>query len=166
MRYAFGLVGLLVVLGVIVWIMGGKGGELDQAKTALETREKLEPQLNQLAGRDASGASVAESAALSPQMNGGKLRGLLVSELTPGGAYEKHFGLKQYDLIVEIGPMDVQMFDAEAAKVQVMDAYQRDQSIVVQRGAEKITLPASIPGVERPQGLQGQLDAIKKIPMH
>jgi len=163
MRYVFGLVGMLAVLGVIVYLMGDAGGELEQAKTALDTGAKIRPQLNQIAGRDADGTPANLSAALSPQMAGGKLRGLLVSELTAGGAYETHFGLKQYDLIVQIGPMDLRMLDSDTAQAQMLDAYQRNQTIIVERGKERLTLPVP---TDKPKGLQGQLEGIEHIPTH
>src|SRR3569623_1110804 len=88
MRYAFGLGGMLIVIVVIVWIMGASGGELDEAKSAIDARNKVDPQIKQWSGKAPDGSSAKDSATLQAQTdNSGKLRGLLVADIVPGGAY-------------------------------------------------------------------------------
>ncbi len=190
MKFAFGLGGLLVVIGVIVWIMSAPGGELDQAKTAIDARNKVDPQIKQLSGKAADGTSAKDSATLEPQTDGsGKLRGLLVTNVVPGGAYDQHFGLKTYDLIIQVGPMDIKTQDASMAEAMMVESFSRKYEIVVIRGNNKVTLPlpagAAAPpaptaaaGEPQPapsnaqpkppksKGLSGQLEQIQQIPMH
>src|SRR3569623_975807 len=128
MRYAFGLGGMLIVIGVIVWIMGAPGGELDQAKSAIDARNKVDPQIKQWSGKAPDGSSAKDSATLQAQTdNSGKLRGLLVADIVPGGAYEQHFGLKQYDLIVQVGPMDLRTQDEGMAEALMLESFARNQ---------------------------------------
>ena len=182
MRFAFGLGGLLVVVGVIVWIMGAPGGELDQAKSAIDARNKVEPQIKQWSGKGEDGTPAQQSATLQAQTdNSGKLRGLLVADIVPDGAYAKHYGLKQYDLIVQVGPMDVRTMDEGMATSMMLDSYTRSQEIVVIRGNERVTLPQSASATANPaapagspaaptapksKGIQGQLEGIQGIPTH
>ena len=55
MRAAFGLVGLLVVIGVIVWIMGAPGGYLDKTKADIDAGNKAKAQVNVIAGNSSDG---------------------------------------------------------------------------------------------------------------
>lgn len=179
MRYAFGLVGLLVGFAIIAWLMSGS------AQTASEVRKKVEPEVRQIAGQSADGTRADKSAALQAQHDGsGKFTGLLAVEVVDGGAYETHFGLKQYDLIVQVGPLDFRTLDEEMAKAQMIESYQRNQEIVVLRGGKRLILPqpagTSTPAVTAspapapaakppaPHGLQGQLEGIQQqsVPTH
>ena len=67
MRAVFGLGGILIVLGVIVYIMGGKNGELAHDKAAIDAGHKATEQFSQTAGRDSNGNPVKQSATLEPQ---------------------------------------------------------------------------------------------------
>jgi len=191
MRYAFGLGGMLIVIGVIVWIMGAPGGELDQAKSAIDARNKVDPQIKQWSGKAADGTPAKDSATLQAQTDSsGKLRGLLVADIVPGGAYEQHFGLKQYDLIVQVGPMDLRTQDEGMAEALMLESFTRNQEIVVIRGNTKLTLPQTpansagapaaastgqpgpapnnaAPTPPKSKGLSGQLESIQQgIPTH
>lgn len=191
MKFAFGLGGLLIGVGVIIWIMSGPGGTLDQAKTAIDTRKKVEPQINQWSGKSADGTSAKDSATLEPQTDSsGKLRGLLVTNVVPGGAFDEHFGLKTYDLIIQVGPMDLKTQDASMAEAMMVESFSRNYEIIVVRANQKLTLPltagasaapsapaatgqpAAAPTNPQPtppksKGLSGQLESIQKqIPTH
>ncbi|MGH7180126.1 MAG: hypothetical protein ACREJC_22300 [Tepidisphaeraceae bacterium] len=168
MRAAFGLVGLLICIGVIVWIMGGRGGYLDKAKTDIETGRKVGEEVNQLAGnaRDGSGPA-KESATLEPQSSGGKTDSVLVLSVKPGGAYEKFWGLKRNDSIIEIGPLPVkdQITSDADADAFVQEAYQRRQNLTVVRDGAKLTLPvagaAPQPPAQTGSSIHDQLEKIK-----
>ncbi len=174
MKAAFGLGGLLVTLGVIIFIMASKGGWLDQAKTAIDEKNKVEPQLQQLSGKDAEGNRADESATLEPQLNGGKMAGILVTALTPGGAYQTHFGFQQFDYITQIGPQPVTNMSESDAKAFLLDAYRLGQNVTILRGNQKLMLPqAPKPGnpspTRQPAGgnaLQRQLQGIQGVPTH
>src|SRR2546430_15609135 len=101
MRMAFGLIGLLVTIGVIVWIMAAV--ELPHTQAVVGAQKQVKPAVQQIAGRDENGIDARDSIKLGAETSGGKMSSVIVTELTPGGAMEKYFGLKQNDSIVEIG---------------------------------------------------------------
>jgi hypothetical protein len=123
---------------------------------------------------------------LAQETSSGKLTGLLVTNVTPGGAMEKHYGLKRNDSIVEIAmgggaltPVK-EMSSIDDAKDALLTAYQNSQPIVVVRDEKRITLPlapalsATQPGKASPNtaakpadkskdSLQQQLESIPGI---
>ena len=180
MRVAFGLIGFLVVIGVMVFII--KYAWLPSAQTALEVKKKVEPQAQQISGHGTDGEDARLSIKLDGETKNGRMAGVLVTAITPGGAFEHYFGLKRGDVIIEIAPqggalMPVSdMSTAAEAKDQLLTAYQNSQQIVVMRNEQKVTLPAApaaaTPKPAGPAGESGsgdplkkQLDAIK-IPTH
>lgn len=172
MRAIFGLAGLLIVLGVIVWIMGHKGGELDSAQSAIQAGNKARDQVNQIAGNDPdTGERANRSVVLDPMMTGNKLTGFLVARVTPGGAYERYFGLARNDTIVAAEYQGARMEmrtsnDEEMAKAWVDEAYRRQGAIYVVRSGKELKLPAAAPAgaAQKKDSLQQQLDAIQSVP--
>jgi hypothetical protein len=170
MRSAFGLVGILVGIGVLVWLMGKS--YLPYTQQVLRSGQSAESQVQQLAGRDENMRNVAESAELEVQHNSsGQPASILVLSVVERGAYERFWGLKRNDSIVSIGPLSVR--DAatsnSAARDFVQEAYQRSQSLTVIRDGQKLTLePRSgeSSGSKPSDPLQQQLDAIQRIPGH
>lgn len=140
MRMAFGLVGLLVGLGVVVWIMSQ--ATLPATKHALDTRKKLEPQVEQMAGRTADGTRAGDTFKVDAEQRGGKLVGVKVTEVTAGGAMDKHFGLAVGDIVTQIGPLPVSgMGGEDEAKDYLVAEYQRGGTITVLREGLTATLP-------------------------
>lgn len=174
MRGLFGLAGLLVVIGVIAWFMGRSGGGLDHTRQTLKEGEKAREQINQIAGNDPeTGERANQSVALEATNLGTKMSGLLVLRVTPGGAYEKFFGIKRNDTIVAAEYQGTRMevkgaTDEAMAKAQVDEAFRFKGSIYVVRDNKEIKLPAApAGGAQPPKGkdsVQQQLDAIQGIP--
>src|SRR5262245_7674875 len=101
MRAIFGLVGILAVVGVIVWWMAQGGAQ--NLQNVANTKKHATEQASQMAGRSSEDQEPANrSAELEPVNVGGKLKAIMVSKITPGGAYEKFFGLKRNDTIVAV----------------------------------------------------------------
>jgi hypothetical protein len=177
MRAVFGIGGVLVTLGVIVYIMGI---ELGHDKAVIDAGNKATEQVNQIAGRDGDGAPVKQSATLEPQTASGKTDSILVTSVVADGPYAKVWGLKRNDAIVEIGPLPVQQVvtDAGSADDYVMDAYQHGEPLTVYRDGQKMVLTPTSPLTPAAAGaapahasgnpLQNQLDAIQsqQIPTH
>jgi hypothetical protein len=175
MRAIFGLVGILVVVGIIVYWMG-PGGGLSHTQTVLKEGQNAQEQVAQIGGKDTESHEPAnESAVLDPQSFGGKLDSILVTKVVPGGAYEKYFGLKTNDAIVSVETNGYdqkvnQMGDGESAKIAVMDAYSKSGHDTVMRDGNEVKLPtASKPKGQAPKTddsnpLQRQLDTIQQIP--
>src|SRR3954453_17686605 len=147
MRAAFGLVGILITLGVIIWIMAAPGGELQQAQTAINVQKQVTPQVNQIAGRSGSGdMRFNESAKFELQTAGGKPSNILVLEVDPAGPAAQYYGLVRGDTITEVGQLGPvrdsnAITSSDDAMVFVMDAYQHQQPITVIRDGQKVVLP-------------------------
>jgi hypothetical protein len=144
---AIGLVAVLVTLGVIVVIMWAI--ELPSAQNAASVQKKVKPKVEQIAGHGADGTNAADSVQVRAQSNGGRLNSVIVTDVAPGGAMEKYFGLKKGDQIIEIAPQGGVMMpvsdmqDAGNAKDQLLSAYPQSQQITVMRDGQKLTLPAA-----------------------
>ena len=179
MRMALGLVALLITIGVVVMIMSMI--TLPAAKQALDVKKRVEPQVQQIAGQDATGRDAREGIKLDAETSGGKMTSVLVTQIDEGGRMKEYFGLQRGDSIVEIAPQGEVMMavrDMEspaAAKDQLLSAMQHSQHIVVVRNGQKMTLPVAPPtkakpGAAAPAGgrsgdpLQQQLDAIPRTP--
>jgi hypothetical protein len=140
MRMALGLAGILVTLGVIVWIMSVV--TLPATKQALDTKKRITPQIEQMAGHTTQGTRAADTIKVDVDSRGGKMVGVLVTDVTEGGAMDTYFGLKKGDSITEIGPLPVaDMGSASEAKDYLVAEYQRSGKITVTRGGLKKFLP-------------------------
>lgn len=175
MKFAFGLVGLLLVVGIIAWYWGNVQHPADTVREG----ERIKSAARQLAGQDETGMRTSESITLEEQTRNGKLEGVVVQDIIADGPMEKHFGLQLDDVIVAVGDMSFRDLttDAEMAKAMVLEAYQRGQTLTVLRNGRQIILP--LPGQGRAAGsnangnaanddatdtrtpLQRQLDAIQ-----
>jgi hypothetical protein len=147
MRMVFGLAGLLVTLGVIVWVIIVTMPATEKAVTTVKQQKDV---VRQIAGQDAQGARATDSIKLAPETSGGKLTSVLVTQVAPGGVMETHYGLKRNDSIVQMGSQgymqDVkEMVSVESAKDSLLRSYQENQPIVVIRDEKRITLPAAGP---------------------
>jgi hypothetical protein len=163
MRMAFGIAAFLVCIGVIVWIMSAIW--LPSAKQSLDVKKKIEPQVQQMAGRDVTGRPVSETIKLDVDRSNGRVNGFIVTSIVADGALAQFYGLKRGDSIVEIGPQTAKEIDqVDAAKDYITDAFQRQSEIVVIRDGTKLTLPAkTAAGAPKPapqQSIDQQLQGI------
>lgn len=165
MRAAIGLVGILVAIGVLVWLWG-PGGGLDKAKQDIDVLHKTQETLKPMTS--AGAAELQESLTIELQTVSGKSDSVLVVDVKPGGPGATHFGLQRGDGIMEIGPYIVksQVQSDDDAWAYLKEAYGRKYELKVVRNGQTITLPATTAqGSQQPAGgLQGQLDAIKNSP--
>lgn len=133
MRAAFGLGGLLVAVGVIVWLWS-----VNHPADTVRTAQKAQEQAEQF-----SGGGVRESIRLEPRLRNGRLQSLHVNYLARGAPLEKHYGLKRDDLIVKIGPMEVREFDdVKDGMDWLVQAYQTNRELTVMREGKEIVLQA------------------------
>jgi len=168
MRAMFGLVGLLVTLGVIaaLWSVYHPADIVRIAEPAKRTAE-------QIAGVDSQGVRAKDSIKLQPFLKDNKLRYILVDDIVPGGPMEKYFGLKRNDSIIAAGPLDFKDQDAEMALELIQKAYQEKGRLTVIRSGKQIELPlppgsepapnTKPPPANRNNPLNDQLDAIPGI---
>jgi hypothetical protein len=175
MRMAFGLISILVAIGVIVWIMSTF--TLPATQQAIAVKKNVTPKVEQIAGQTSDGIRAADTIRLKGVTNtSGRLSGVQVSEITAEGAMERYFGLQKDDTITEIGPLSVKdMAGAAEAKDFLVDAYQKSGTITVLRENKQVTLPlpaaaakgqsppaAVSPAATPPAGGTGDVDSIQK----
>ncbi len=162
MRAIFGLVSLLVVALIVVWWSASSTSSI--SAPAAKARDDAA----QLAGTDPdTGGRASESAQIDLVTAGGKPDSILVTKVVPGGAYEKYFGLKQDDTILQVGPLAVKghpsISSADDAKDFLQEAYQRKQQLVVVRDGQQVTLPQAGQQQQPAQGQgQGSTDPLQQ----
>jgi hypothetical protein len=137
MRMAFGLVSLLVTLAIILFIF-----KYIEAPVIKEGK-KAQDEARQMAGRDEEGERVTNAITLDSQDRNGKMESVIVTDITADSAIQQRYGLEKGDVILEMGPLSVRgnMSSPDEAKDMLQDAYQKNYSLVVIRGWDKLTLP-------------------------
>src|SRR5690348_16026010 len=93
MRAAFGLIGILATLGVLILILAGPGGYLSHSKATLDACKKAQAEVNVIGGNAPDGTIRAtDTIAFKLERNqAGNLRGLRVTELVPDGAMARRY---------------------------------------------------------------------------
>ena len=86
---------------------------------------------------------MTDAVILEVQDKAGKMESVVVSDMTANSAIQQRDGLQKGDVILQIGPLSVRdnMSSADEAKDFLLDAYQKNQDLVVIRGWDKLTLP-------------------------
>jgi hypothetical protein len=137
MRMAFGLVSLLVVMAIILMLFKSVQAPM------LKEGKKAQDQARAMSGRDEDGVRVTDAVMLEGQDKAGKMESVVVSDVTANSAIQQRYGLQKGDVILQIGPLSVRdnMSSADEAKDFLLDAYQKNQDLVVIRGWDKLTLP-------------------------
>ena len=138
MRAAFGLVGLLIGVFILMYVWTQNASEVT-TKSKQATRDA-----QQFAGRDEDGAPAKDSIKLSAFMNSnGTVKSVLVEDVTAGGAMEKYYGLKRGDVIFAAGNMDLRGQDEDMAIALILqEGYQKKGELRVGRGSKTMLLPS------------------------
>jgi len=141
MRYAFGLVSLLVTVAIVVWLFANHTAEISKVNKSETER------VRQIAGRDeATGEDASRALTLEPAQRGSKVIGVTVKAVVPGSAMEKFYAIKPDDVITQAGDMplgDPFVSDAQSAAGLILKAFQEFKPLTVQRGGQAISLPLS-----------------------
>src|SRR5829696_19256 len=155
MRMAFGLVSVLVTIGIIILVMSLM---LDKSTGSIPVALRAREEAKQIAGVGQDGEAATRSAYFAQGESNGKFDRLIVQHVVRGGAYDTYFGLKLGDEVVGIeqsGSMmkvnDISNGDPDLARALISDAYARQQRIIVIRNGERVTLPIA-PGTVVPPG--------------
>jgi hypothetical protein len=152
MRVAFGLVGILVTLGVIVLIM--KYFYIPSTQQAIAVQKQVEQ--SNFTGRSEDGTPVEDTYVLVPDENNGKLVDFQVAKLNPGSPMASHFGLQENDVILSatdghgVEQKISQQTDEESARLAVREAYTTSGTLLVQRGDQTLTLPPTAVAQNKP----------------
>jgi S1-C subfamily serine protease len=151
MRAAFGLVSLLVAVGLIAWLMSkGIGTEGTDKQTQARIADAA-----QIAGysRDQS-MPFLDSLSVEPQMTGGKFSSLLVMKVAKGGPADTYFGLKEGDAIIAASSQGVETRtrDEQDATMfrdeYLFNAYKATGTITVMRNGQQLILPSTTPAAK------------------
>lgn len=145
MRWAFGVVSILLAAGLVIWMMAGPGGSIGQTQAVLEAGRDAERQVQVIAGNNPKGDRKAtETATYTLGERGGRVVSIIINTIEADGAMALRYGLQTGDAIIEIGPLLVADFvsDEESAENFLLDAYGRGQALKVRRGNAEITLNA------------------------
>ena len=139
MRGIFGLVSLLVVVAIMALMF--KEYSIPVAKRG----KKVQDQARQLSGRSQDNTPAERSIKLNPEPDLGSLKDMVVTEVTPGGAMDKYYGLQVGDKITAINGTDIRSLsndDFEMAKAQlVQEGFEKSAPITVVRNGETMQLP-------------------------
>jgi hypothetical protein len=146
MRMAFGLVSILVTIGVIAWLMHAI--YLPDTQASLAAQKKADTFLNQLNGQDDNGVKVEDSYKVFPDSrDDGKLQDLQVTQVLAGGPIDVKFGLKPNDVIIaaidgHLVRTDLNGLNSDQdGKDAIRDAYTGGGQLVVERNNMQVTLP-------------------------
>jgi len=160
MRAIFGLVSLLVVIGIIYLIF------IKVEAPTIDAGQKAKDEARQISGRGDDGKAAIDSFQTQPKMRGSTLDALTVTAVTPGGALAQ-YGLQKGDEITQVNGMkvgDLSVNDPETAKAMVVqNGFQAMAPVVVMRDGKQITLPdkagaaSGTPAPASPNTVQNQL---------
>lgn len=138
MKFAFGLVGVLVALGVIVMIMSAG---LDYNSQVIKTSQQAKETSAQITGKGFNESFTAEAVDRN-----GKIVALKITSVIPNEPMDLIFGLRTGDEIVTIGPNDLRdLNDEDLARGLLLDASRGGSSLVIMREGQRITV-SSRPG--------------------
>jgi hypothetical protein len=148
MKYAFGLVSLLMVTAIILFLFSKY--EIPMARKGKDAQEQVQP----ITGQTAEGVAAKDSVQVDGQMVGGQLRSLQVTQVTPGGYFEQYYGLKVGDKVLQINGVDVGTFgDPGMAEAELWSAQSRP--ITISRNGQSMTLSAGDGSLGKPGGASG-----------
>ena len=139
MRAGVGLVAILVCAGIAMYWFAET--QIPIAKVGKQAQGEAQ----QISGRGQDGESAMDSFATDPEYSGSRLKGLVVTKVSAGGAMQTYYGLQTGDRITGIGGTklnDVSNNDDGMAKALVAEAFQRQQTLNVERNGQAMTLPA------------------------
>ncbi|HWE03430.1 MAG TPA: hypothetical protein VG326_13580 [Tepidisphaeraceae bacterium] len=162
MRALFGLVSLLVCALIVAYVWSTY-----TVKTA-DVGTGLHDQAEQISGRSADGIPVADSIKTEEALDGrGFFKGLLVTDVTPGGGMQTMYGLQKDDVIITVESLTTnELTSADAMRPFLVEAYRRSEPLGVIRNGERISLPLPSPTTapaSSPGGsIQNQLNGILK----
>lgn len=139
MRAGVGLVAILVCAGIAMYWFAET--QIPIAKTG----KQAQGQAQQISGRGQDGESAMDSFATDAEYSGSRLKALVVTQVSTGGAMQTYYGLLTGDRITGIGGTklnDVSNNDDGLAKALVAEAFQRRQTLDVERNGQALSLPA------------------------
>lgn len=151
MRAAFGLVSILVVIGIIAYVMAMPGGQLDGITAAKEAQDRTKVMVNGMGGMEADGQR-RKSDPLTFADPQTPFRRLTVTAVAPGSELARKYGLSVGDEIRTIGAFEVGSAivpTEDDARLQ-LDVLRDVETIVVVRNGQDVTLDPANPMLASP----------------
>src|SRR4051794_20922737 len=102
-----GLLALLVVVAIIFILF------TQDAQHAGKVQKEVRPQVEQLAGVDASGQRVSDTYSLEAVEEHGRFHGERVKSIQPNSMMKSFYGLQEGDVIIEVGAQGGVMMRAD-----------------------------------------------------
>src|SRR6266550_6749579 len=147
MRAGVGLISILITVFIIVYLFS------TYTESAKPGMNKATFQANQMAGNSTNGVGIGQRG--TPVMqdskfqeveHNGKLVGVKVMVMPPTNGLAEHYGLLVNDVIVQVGQGGARvgedhLSDFDSVRDFILDAYQKQQMIVVKRNGVELTLP-------------------------
>lgn len=132
----FGIVAFLIAIAISLWMWATYTKEVAHYGT------QATKQAQRYSGHDENGRAASKSLTMTPEVQNGRLKYVLVEAIDPQGAYAQWYHLQQNDAIIAVGPMgELRNEDSEMAVALISEAYQREWELTVLRNGKKIVLP-------------------------
>jgi hypothetical protein len=148
---AFGLISILVTLGVVVLIM--KVFYLPYTEASLNAQKKSQTQIEQIGGITDTGKRVEDTYTLFADVHNGKLLDFQVTHIDADSPMHKAFGLEENDVILAAWDAhDVKTdiagnTDQKTAELAVREAYTGQSAgagkLMIQRGEQRLIVPGN-----------------------
>ena len=135
MKGAFGLVALMITMFIVAYLWSTHTAQV------VQTAKPVQERAQQWSGRDESGMRASDSIKMEAEERNGSTRFVTVTDIIAAGPMEKYYGLKVGDKITHTGSTHLSVFDGEMARLQVLDAYQRQYELKIIRDGQEMTLP-------------------------
>lgn len=123
------LLSLLIGVAILAYLWATSAETASKVNT--ETRQQLAP----VTGRGPDGGTITDSAEFSADRSG-----LAVTRVKAGSYFDQYFGLKEGDIIIRAGDVELKGIDDASAQTFVFDAAQKKRELVVTREGAKTTL--------------------------
>jgi hypothetical protein len=174
MRFGFGLVGLLVTVGIMVIML--KFTYL--SPSVMKPSHDMQEQGTQISGHDATGGDARQSATFTDTIKNNKVVSYTVTAVTPGGGYATYFGLQVNDEVLGVisqgMEFDINDTMTPGDRDTILDAYERGGQLKVNRpGVGVILLPiagtgggGTLPGLTPSYGGNSSRTPTGAIPTH
>jgi len=192
MRYAFGLVSILISVALILLLFAGPLGTGGQSYLGgiAQQRKQAMSQANQWSGKAADGSEKAtDSITFEITDRNGSPEAILVKTVRQGGTMHVRYGLMPGDQITQIGPLPVRgggiISDESSARDFLADGFARNMPLTIRRADATLVLPVPdfvapafvpLPLTTQPAGAvdepqeppiqPGLLDTIRRVPSH
>src|SRR5258705_8011591 len=95
----FGIVAFLIAIAISLWMWA------TYTKEVAHYGQRATAQAQRYSGHDENGRAASKSLKMTPEVQNGRLKYVLVEAIDPQGAYAQWYHLQQNDAIIAVGPI-------------------------------------------------------------